>query len=78
MNKIKRCPLTKRIPRDFVKNFVKYAGMICILVCTISVGSSFQSVLDGAIKYLEDIKTENNLEDDFFETTNRINNKDKK
>lgn len=78
MNKIKRCPLTKRIPRDFVKNFVKYAGMICILVCTISVGSSFQSVLDGAIKYLEDIKTENNLEDGFFETTNRINNKDKK
>lgn len=67
MNKIRRCPLSKRIPRDFVKNFAKYAGMIGILICTICIGSSFQSVMDGAIKYLNNIKTENYQEDGFFE-----------
>ena len=25
MKRIKRCPLTKRIPRDFAKNIAKYA-----------------------------------------------------
>ena len=76
MKRIKRCPLTKRIPRDFAKNIAKYAGMICILVCTISIGSSFQSVMDGAVKYLDDIKSENYQEDGFFETLNPINDKD--
>lgn len=75
MKRIKRCPLTKRIPRDFAKNIAKYAGMICILVCTISIGSSFQSVMDGAVKYLDDIKSENYQEDGFFETLNPINDK---
>lgn len=64
----KRSPLTKRIPRDFIKNIGKYLGMIIILVCTISVGSSFQISLDGAIDYLDRIKTENIQEDGFFET----------
>lgn len=75
MNRIKRCPLTKRIPRDFKKNVVKYAGMICILVCIISVGSSFQSVLDGAMNYLDDIKTVNCQEDGYFETSKPANDK---
>ena len=73
MSKIKRCPLAKRIPRDIAKNFAKYAGMMCILICTISVGSSFQSTMDGAVKYLDDIKIENNQEDGFFETLEPVN-----
>lgn len=72
MKIIKRSPLAKRIPRDFVNNFAKYAGMICILIVTICVGSSFQIVMDGAMKYLEDIKTENYLEDGFYETASPI------
>lgn len=75
MSKMRRCPLAKRIPRDFAKNFAKYAGMMCILICTISVGSSFQSTMDGAVKYLDDIKIENNQEDGFFETLEPVNDK---
>lgn len=75
MSKMRRCPLAKRIPRDFAKNFAKYAGMMCILICTISVGSSFQSAMDGAVKYLDDIKIENNQEDGFFETLEPVNDK---
>lgn len=77
MIKIKKCPLTKRIPRDFNTNIAKYIGIICILVCTISIGSSFQSVLDGAVTYLDDIKSENYQEDGFFETLEPINDKTK-
>lgn len=67
-----RNPLRKRIPRDFKKNFPKYLGMILILVCTICIGSSFQSTLNGAVDYLEEIKDGNNQEDGFFETSEEI------
>lgn len=77
MKKIKRCPLIKRIPRDFMKNFPKYFGMICILVSTICIGSAFQTVMDGAIRYLDDIKIENAQEDGFFETVYEINDESK-
>lgn len=50
-----RNPLLKRIPRDLVRNFPKYFGMIIILVCTISIGSSFQITLNGATAYLDKI-----------------------
>lgn len=72
MGKIRRCPLSKRIPRDFIKNFGKYLGMILILVCTVSIGSSFQSTLDGATRYLDDIKENNLQEDGFFEVADRL------
>ena len=62
-----RNPLYKRIPRDLKKNFIKYFGMIVILVCTISIGSSFQATMKGAINYLEQIKDENYQEDGFIE-----------
>ncbi len=72
MKNNKRSPLAKRIPRDFIKNIGKYLGMIIILVCTISVGSSFQTTMDGAVEYLDRIKTENLQEDGFFETMTPI------
>lgn len=72
MGKIRRCPLSKRIPREFIKNFGKYLGMILILVCTISIGSSFQSTLDGATRYLDGIKENNLQEDGFFEVADRL------
>lgn len=67
-----RNPLIKRVPRDFIKNLPKYLGMIIILVCTIGVGSSFQTTLNGSIKYLDDIKEVNLQEDGFFETQELI------
>lgn len=67
-----RNPLLKRIPRDFVKNFPKYFGMIIILVCTISIGSSFQITLNGATAYLNKIKEENYQEDGFFEVSTEL------
>ena len=62
-----RNPLYKRIPRIIKKNFIKYLGMIIILVSTICVGSSFQATLNGAVAYLEQIKDGNFQEDGFFE-----------
>lgn len=62
-----RNPLYKRIPRDIKKNFIKYFGMIIILVSTICVGSSFQATLNGAVDYLDKIKDGNFQEDGFFE-----------
>lgn len=62
-------PLNKRIPRDLKKNFFKYLGMIIILVCTISIGSSFQSTMNGATEYLENIKENNLQEDGYFEVS---------
>lgn len=67
-----RNPLWKRIPRDFVKNFPKYFGMIIILVCTISIGSSFQVTLNGATAYLNEIKEKNCQEDGFFEISTEL------
>lgn len=67
-----RNPLNKRIPRDLKKNSLKYLGMILILVCTISAGTSFQTAMSGAIDYLERIKDDNIQEDGFFETMNPI------
>lgn len=67
-----RNPLFKRIPRDMVKNFPKYLGMIIILVCTISIGSSFQSTLNGATDYLDNIKEGNYQEDGFFEISTKL------
>lgn len=64
-----RNPLNKRIPRDLKKNFFKYFGMIVILVCTISIGSSFQATLNGASEYLAQIKDGNFQEDGFFESS---------
>lgn len=66
-----RNPLNKRIPRDFRKNFLKYFGMMIILVCTISIGSSFQSTMKGAMAYLNDIK-DNNLQEDGYIEVQRI------
>lgn len=66
-----RNPLNKRIPRDLKKNALKYLGMIIILVCTISIGSSFQATLNGATEYLERIKDGNLQEDGYFETDAR-------
>lgn len=62
-------PLYKRIPRDFKKNFLKYMGMIIILICTISIGSSFQATLNGAVAYLDKIKDDNFQEDGFMEVS---------
>lgn len=62
-----RNPLNKRIPRDLKKNFLKYLGMIVILVCTISIGSSFQATMKGAMDYLNNIKDQNLQEDGYFE-----------
>lgn len=62
-----RNPLNKRIPRDFKKNFLKYLGMIIILVCTISIGSSFQATMKGAKSYLDNIKDNNLQEDGYIE-----------
>ena len=67
-----RNPLLKRIPRDFIKNFPKYFGMIIILVCTISIGSSFQITLNGATAYLNEIKEKNCQEDGFFEISTEL------
>ncbi|MDD6102475.1 MAG: FtsX-like permease family protein, partial [Clostridiales bacterium] len=67
-----RNPLNKRIPRDFKKNFLKYAGMIIILICTIAVGSSFQSTLNSAKEYLDKIKDNNLQEDGFIEVANSL------
>ncbi len=64
--------LQKRIPRDFKKNFTKYFGMIVILVCTICMGSAFQTTLNGAVNYLADIKENNFQEDGFFEVSNLL------
>lgn len=69
-----RNPLLKRIPRDLVKNFPKYFGMLIILVCTISIGSSFQVTLNGAIDYLDKIKEENYQEDGYFEVSDELDN----
>lgn len=62
-----RNPLYKRIPRDLKRNSIKYIGMIIILICTISIGSSFQATLNGAVEYLDKIKDGNFQEDGFFE-----------
>lgn len=67
-----RNPLQKRIPRDLKKNFGKYLGMILILVCTISVGSSFQTTMNGCIEYLDGIKEGNYQEDGFFEVGSEL------
>ena len=61
-----RNPLSKRVPRELKKNLLRYLGMILILVCTICAGTSFQSALNGAMKYLSDIKETNIQEDGFF------------
>ena len=58
-----RNPLNKRIPRDFKKNFLKYFGMMIILVVTICIGSSFRSTMNAASAYLEEIKDGNFQED---------------
>ena len=42
-----RSVLSKRIPRDLKKNWLKYLGMLVILVCTIAVGSSYSTVTNG-------------------------------
>ncbi len=65
-------PLLKRIPRDLIKNFPKYFGMIIILVCTISIGSSFQITLNGATAYLNKIKDKNCQEDGYFEISTEL------
>ena len=62
-----RNPLNRRIPRDFKKNFLKYFGMMIILIVTICIGSSFQSTMNAATAYLEDIKEGNFQEDGFIE-----------
>lgn len=67
-----RNPLYKRIPRDLKKNAIKYLGMIVILVCTISIGSSFQITLNGAVDYIDQIKEGNFQEDGFIEVTDPI------
>lgn len=67
-----RNPLYKRIPRDFKKNIFKYLGMIIILVSTISIGSSFQSTLNAAIAYLDEIKDGNYQEDGFIEVASPL------
>ena len=71
-----RSVLSKRIPRDFKKNWIKYLGMLVILVCTIAVGSSYSTVTNGVTKYLDDIVENNLQEDGFFEVTNKISNDD--
>lgn len=60
-------PLYKRVPRDFKKNFLKYFGMIIILICTICIGSAFQTTMNAATAYLEDIKDGNFQEDGLIE-----------
>lgn len=67
-----RNPLSKRIPRDFKKNIFKYLGMIIILVCTISIGSSFQATVTGATAYLEKIKDGNFQEDGLIEVSSPL------
>lgn len=62
-----RNPLNRRIPRDFKKNFFKYFGMMIILVLTICIGTSFQSTMNAAEAYLEDIKDGNFQEDGLIE-----------
>ena len=71
-----RSVLSKRIPRDLKKNWLKYLGMLVILVCTIAVGSSYSTVTNGITKYLDDIVENNLQEDGFFEVTNKISNDD--
>lgn len=61
--------LSKRIPRNLAANFIKYLGIIIILVCTITIGSSSQSTMNAAVKYLDNIEVENMLEDGQFETS---------
>ncbi len=65
-------PLYKRIPRELKQNFAKYVGMMLILICTICVGSSFQVTMNGATKYLEDIKMDNLQEDGLIETVDLL------
>lgn len=67
-----RNPLLKRIPRELKANMIKYLGMVLILVCTISAGTSFQATLNAAMDYLEDIKEDNLQEDGFFEISGEI------
>lgn len=68
--------LYRRIPRDFKKNWVKYLGMLFILVSTIAVGSSYQAATGGVTKYTDDIVENNLQEDGYFEVTNKISNDD--
>lgn len=67
-----RNPLYKRIPRDFKKNFLKYFGMMIILISTICIGSSFQSTMNAATAYLEEIKDGNFQEDGLIEVQNPL------
>jgi len=66
--------LYKRIPRDFKKNFFKYLGMFIILVCTIAIGSSYQSATSGVETYLSEVVEKNLQEDGFFEVSNKLDN----
>ena len=66
--------LYKRIPRDFKKNFFKYLGMLIILVCTIAIGSSYQSATSGVQTYLSEVVDNNLQEDGFFEVANKLDN----
>lgn len=70
----KLCPLHKRIFRIVRKNWGKYLGMVLILTCTIAIGSSFQSVLDSAFQYLDQLKTEYLQEDGYFEVAQPLDN----
>lgn len=67
-----RNPLSKRIPRDLLKNFGKYLGMMLILVVTISVGSAFETTMNGAQEYLDAIEEGKIQEDGFFETNDKL------
>ena len=67
-----RSPLSKRIPRDLLKNFIKYMGMVIILACTICVGTAFKSTIKGTREYLDGINEENYLEDGYFEVDQKI------
>ena len=71
-----RSVLSKRIPRDLKKNFVKYFGMLIILVCTIAIGTSYQSATSGIETYLDEVVETKLQEDGFFEVTNKISEDD--
>lgn len=60
-------PLHKRLPRELKQNAGKYIGILCILMLTIIIGSSFMVTMDSAIVTLEKNDKECNIEDGQFE-----------
>ena len=71
-----RNPLNKRLPREFKKNAGKYLGILFILIITVVLGSSFNVMLDSAMKTLDQNDVECVIEDGQFEYSTVLRDND--